>query len=198
MHVRSAFALLIAVITAAACGGSANTASDQPLPSQGTAADPAHAAIHGGATHSDSMHAAMHGGADPTFSALQERGKVAMGVDQYTSMHRFDDLPDGGRIELQRDSEDPDGVHTVREHLRGIAAAFAAGDFSTPAFVHMQDVPGTRLMAERRTSIRYTFNELPRGGEVRITTTDPAALKAIHEFLALQRQDHRAHGTQAH
>lgn len=163
-----------------------------------THSDSMHAAMNGAATHSDSMHAAMHGGADPAFHALQERGKVAMGVDQYTSTHKFDDLPDGGRIELQRDNDDPDGVRTIREHLRGIAAAFATGDFSTPAFVHMQDVPGTRVMAERRASIRYTFNELARGGEVRITTTDPAALKAVHEFLAFQRQDHRAHGTQAH
>jgi hypothetical protein len=29
---------------------------------------------------------------------------------------------------------------------------------------------------------------------VRITTTDPAALAAVHEFLAFQRADHRAAG----
>ena len=46
---------------------------------------------------------------DSAFAALQERGKVAMGVDQYTSAHRFDDLADGGRIELQRDPADTVG-----------------------------------------------------------------------------------------
>jgi hypothetical protein len=34
---------------------------------------------------------------------------------------------------------------------------------------------------------------LPGGGEVRIRTASPAALAAIHEFLAFQRMDHRAH-----
>jgi hypothetical protein len=40
---------------------------------------------------------------DSSFAAMQRRGKIAMCVDPYTSAHRFDDLADGGRIELQRD-----------------------------------------------------------------------------------------------
>src|SRR5687767_10003309 len=79
---------------------------------------------------------------DSAFAALQERGEQAMGVDQYTSTHIFDALPDGGRIELQRDVDDSAGVATIRQHLAHIAKAFGAGDFSTPAFVHLQDVPG--------------------------------------------------------
>jgi hypothetical protein len=131
---------------------------------------------------------------DTGFRALQERGRAAMGVDQYTSTHRFDALPDGGRIELQRDSPDSAGVVQIRTHLREIARAFAAGDFTTPAFVHMRQVPGTAVMAARRAYITYTFKPLPRGGEVRILTNDAAALQAIHEFLAFQRQDHHAGG----
>jgi len=47
---------------------------------------------------------------DTSFSAMQDRGKKAMGVDQYTSTHKFDATPTGGRIELQRDSADAAGV----------------------------------------------------------------------------------------
>jgi len=125
------------------------------------------------------------------FAALQQRGETAMGVDQYTSTHVFEALPDGGRIELQRDVEDPDGIEVIRSHLQGIADAFGKGDFSTPGFVHDGEVPGTKVMAERRAHITYTFGALPRGGEVRIVTTDPAAIAAIHTFLAFQRGDHR-------
>ncbi len=64
---------------------------------------------------------------DTTFAQMQSRGKEAMGVDQYTSSHQFDDLPEGGRIELQRDSTDTAGVRTIREHLQHIALAFAGG-----------------------------------------------------------------------
>jgi hypothetical protein len=130
--------------------------------------------------------------ADSSFAALQARGKVAMGVDQYTSTHHFDPSPDGGRIELQRDVDDTAGVAQIRAHLQAIAKAFAAGDFTTPAFVHMQDVPGTSVMAAKRAAITYTYRALPRGGEVRITTKDRDAISAIHEFLAFQRKDHHA------
>lgn len=141
------------------------------------------------------VHTAAH---DSSFAALQRRGKSAMGVDQYTSVHRFDDLADGGRIELQRAAADPAGVRAIREHLRSIVAAFSSGDFSTPAFVHMQHVPGTSVMAARRSAIRYEFGELPLGGAVRITSTDPEAVRAVHEFLAFQRSDHRTEGAAPH
>jgi hypothetical protein len=139
------------------------------------------------------MHGAGAAGAeDSAFTAMQDRGKLAMGVDQYTSTHHFDAEPDGGRIELQRDVDDAAGVAQIRRHLQEIARVFSEGDFSTPEFVHMREVPGARVMAARRTAITYTYRELPRGGEVRIVTRDPEAVAAIHEFLAFQKQDHRA------
>jgi hypothetical protein len=54
------------------------------------------------------------GPSDTGFSAIQERGRIAMGMDQYTSTHRFDVLADGGRMGLQRDVDDPAGVATIR------------------------------------------------------------------------------------
>ena len=130
---------------------------------------------------------------DSVFAALQKRGEMTMGVDQYTSLHRFEPLPDGGRIVLQRDSADSAGEATIRAHMKAIAAAFAAGDFSAPGFVHAMDsVPGTDVMARLKNEITYTPSDLPRGGEVRITTKNPEAVKAIHDFLAFQRGDHHA------
>jgi hypothetical protein len=130
---------------------------------------------------------------DSPFVALQSRGESAMGVDQYTSAHRFEPLPDGGRIELQRDSSDRAGVETIRAHMRDIADRFSRGDFTIPGFVHAREVPGTRVMAERKGQITYEAHELPGGGEVRIRATDPVAVNAVHDFLAFQRSDHRAH-----
>jgi hypothetical protein len=135
---------------------------------------------------------------DSSFAAMQSRGKVAMGVDQYTSAHRFDDLPDGGRIELQRDSSDTAGVRTIREHLSGIARQFTEGNFDNPAFVHAGNVPGTDIMRAKRSAIRYRFHPLPGGGEVRITSHDSAAVAAIHQFLAYQRREHHAAGSVDH
>ena len=129
---------------------------------------------------------------DSAFALVQARGQAAMGVDQYTSSHRFESLPDGGRISLRRDSRDSAGVAQIRSHMGVIAAAFARGDFALPGFVHERDVPGTAVMAARRSRITYAADTLPGGGQVRLQTSDPTAIAAIHEFLAFQRQDHRS------
>jgi len=132
---------------------------------------------------------------DADFAAMQERGQTVMGVDQYTSAHVFEDLPDGGRIILDRDSTgDTSGVATIRQHMRDIATAFRAGDFTKPFQVHAQVVPGTAVMGAQRSAIEYDVIDRPRGGEVRLRTTSPAAVAAIHEFLAFQRTGHRAAG----
>lgn len=130
---------------------------------------------------------------DSAFAGVQARGHEAMGVDQSTSAHRFEALPDGGRIELQRDTADRTGVETIRAHMRDIAGRFSRGDFTIPGFVHAREVPGTRVMSERRARITYQAADLPGGAEVRIRSSDSAAVAAVHEFLAFQRGDHRAH-----
>ena len=127
---------------------------------------------------------------DSAFHALQMRGKLVMGVDQYTSMHVFEDLPTGGRIALQRDRDDAEGTTVIRAHLKTIAEAFKAGDFTAPALVHMKDVPGVAVLRAKRAVITYRFRALPRGGQVVITTADKTAVAAIHEFLEFQRKEH--------
>jgi len=142
--------------------------------------------------HDPSHHPGMMPPADTGFAAVQRRGARVMGVDQYTSRHVFEPLPDGGRIELQREADDSAGTAQIRRHLREVAAQFAAGDFTSPLAVHAREVPGTRVMAARRDAIRYEVRDLPRGGEIRIVTGDAEAVRAVHEFLAFQRQDHHA------
>jgi hypothetical protein len=130
---------------------------------------------------------------DSSFAKLQQRGAMVMGVDQYTSQHVFEPLPTGGRIVLQRKESDSAGEAVIREHMRTIAKAFAAGDFTLPGVVHaMESVPGTEQMRALHDDITYTPRDLPRGGEVIIATSNPTAIEAVHEFLAFQRTDHRA------
>jgi len=132
---------------------------------------------------------------DTGFAGVQSRGAVVMGVDQYSSHHMFEDLPDGGRIVFVRDDPaDTAGAARIRRHLRRIARSFAAGVFTDPATVHAREVPGTATMARLRDRIRYVASDRAGGGELRITTTDAEALGAVHDFLAFQRMDHHAAG----
>ena len=115
-----------------------------------------------------------------------------MGVDQYAARHRFETRADGGRIELQMREADSAGIAAIRAHLEETAAQFRAGVFTAPERTHAMVVPGSAVMAERKGSIRYRYRPLPQGGEILIATDDPAALRAIHEFLDFQRSDHRS------
>ena len=128
---------------------------------------------------------------DSAFAAVQRRGAKVMGVDQFTSKHVFESLPDGGRISLQREVDDSAGAAQIRNHLAETAAQFARADFTSPMLVHAQVVPGTRVMGRKRRAISYAVNTLPRGGQIRIHSADPDAIAAIHDFLAFQREDHR-------
>lgn len=173
MHFTGAIAVLVLAVGLGGCDRNTSAASDAASPASN----------------------------DSAFAALQERGAspAAMGVDQYSSVHRFVDLPDGGRIELQRAVDDSAGVEQIRSHLRHIEQAFSQGDFQIPGFVHGRaEVPGTQVMAERREAIEYEFRELPKGGELRIRTRDSEAVAAIHSFLAFQRGDHRTNGHAQH
>src|SRR2546426_2935997 len=126
---------------------------------------------------------------------MQARGETVMGGGQYTSAHVFEDLPDGGGIVLARDPEsDSGGTAGVRQHMHAIAAAFTAGDFAQPFQVHAAAVPGTSVMAARRSAISYQEVDRPRGAEVRIRTTDATAIAAVHPLLPFQRAAHQSSG----
>ena len=140
-------------------------------------------------------HQQMASSADSSFAATQARGQAVMGVDQYTSAHVFEDRGDGGRIILERDDpRDTAGIAIIRVHMRSIADAFRAGDFTKPFQVHAQEVPGTDVMAARRSVIQYDAIDRPRGAEVRLHSSDAMAIAAIHEFLGFQRGAHHAAG----
>lgn len=160
---------------------------------------PASSAAQHSSTANDSGMAQMHGmkmpANDSAFKDLQKRGQMAMGVDQNMSKHKFDVTLDGGRIELQRDKPDSVDVAQIRAHLKRIQHAFAAGDFSTPGFVHMRSMPGTAVMAAKKNVIKYSYHDLPLGAELKISTKDPTAKAAITQFMMSQRTDHRSGGT---
>ena len=108
------------------------------------------------------------------------------------AMEAFETLPNGGIIEIQRASDDSAGMRAVRVRLRALAQALSQGDVSSPGYTRMTSAPGGRVMLDRRNAIRYDYRDLPRGGALRISTSDYAARKAIWEFIAFQRNENMA------
>jgi hypothetical protein len=72
---------------------------------------------------------------------------------------------------------------------------FAAGNFSAPMLIHAQNPPGTEEMKRLRNAIQYNLETTERGARIRITTKNPDALRAVHEFLRFQISDHQTGDT---
>jgi hypothetical protein len=123
---------------------------------------------------------------------MNARGGKAMGFDQTATTHHFYLYEDGGAIQVTViNARDAENLAAIRSHLPHISTMFAAGDFSAPLFVHDQTVPGTETMMRLRERISYAYSDMPAGGRVRITTRDPQALSAVHDFLRYQITDHK-------
>lgn len=138
-----------------------------------------------GMTHEDHL-AQMRKEAD-----LKQRGEATMGFDQNTSTHHFTLTPDGGSIEVAaNDPSNATSVAQIRTHLAAIATEFAKGNFEAPFATHGETPPGLSTLQERRNSIRYRYEDSPRGGRVVIATPDGKARSAIHAFLRYQIREH--------
>jgi hypothetical protein len=136
--------------------------------------------------HKEHMKAAQHQ------ADVEKHGDEAMGFPHDKTTHHFRLYADGGAIEVTvNDSKDAANAQAIRGHLKHIATLFSDGDFSIPMFVHDEVPPGVPVMKEKRAEISYNFEELPTGASVRIKTENPEALKAIHDFLRFQIEDHR-------
>ena len=68
---------------------------------------------------------------------------------------------------------------------------FQNNDFEVPMLIHDRVPPGVPTMKQKYEVISYTYAPTERGGNVRIKTADPEALRAIHDFLVFQIRDHR-------
>jgi hypothetical protein len=129
---------------------------------------------------------------DARAAGVDDRGDKGMGFSHQKTTHHFRVFPDGGAIEVTRnDAADLTSRDQIRMHLGHIAKMFAAGNFQVPMFVHDKMPDGARTMQEIKSKITYTYEEMQEGGRVRITTSDPKALAAVHEFLRFQIAEHR-------
>lgn len=125
-------------------------------------------------------------------AAMNTRGDHVMGFDQSKTTHHFTLTKTGGIIQVQsNDPSDTASRDRIRMHLEHISKAFAQGDFTDPHEVHAETPPGVPEMKARKSKITYQLESTPTGGKVLITTADPKALKAIHDYLRYQIREHK-------
>ena len=135
------------------------------------------------------MHA-KHTGAH--HESVDRRGDRVMGFSHEKTKHSFRLHEDGGAVEVRaNDAADAESIAAIRTHLREIAKDFTSGDFAKPKEIHARVPDGAPAMKELGARILYRYEELERGGRVRITTAEPRGVEAVHQFLRFQVEDHR-------
>ncbi len=123
---------------------------------------------------------------------MMKHGEMAMGFSQDKTTHHFGLTASGGVIEVQtNDVSDTTTRDRIRQHLQVISKAFAQGDFSSPMMTHGKVPPGVPDMQRLKGDLSYRYVETDRGGRVVISAANPEALKAVHEFLRFQIEEHQ-------
>lgn len=126
-----------------------------------------------------------------SMKGMNERGDKVMGFDHLKTTHHFLLKTDGGVIKVEaNDASDKESRDQIRRHLRHIAKMFSEGNFAAPMLIHAENPPGADVMKKLKDNIKYEFGENERGAQIRISTSDADALKAIYAFLRFQIKEH--------
>ena len=122
---------------------------------------------------------------------VAERGADVMPFALDETTHEFRPSPDGGVQTVVAD-EGADGkqVDLIRGHLREEAQRFRRGDFSDPAAIHGQQMPGLQALSDRAGEIDITYTDVADGGRITYVTEDPGLVEALHHWFDAQLRDH--------
>jgi hypothetical protein len=123
---------------------------------------------------------------------MTERGDAAMGFNAARTTHHFVLSESGGSIEASaNDPTDTASRDSIRHHMAHITQKFKAGEFDIPMFVHDQVPPGVPAMKRLKGAISYKYSATAGGARVTISTKNPEALAAVHDFLRFQIEEHQ-------
>ncbi|MEM6256006.1 MAG: aspartate carbamoyltransferase [Cyanobacteria bacterium P01_D01_bin.156] len=122
------------------------------------------------------------------------RGAHVMPFDLEKTTHHFEKMQDGGLQTVVVDNPiEIEQVRLIQSHLQEEAAKFQAGDFSDPAAIHGDTMPGLKTLASGYRDIKIEYTALPNGGQIRYTTQTPGLVSAVHDWFAAQLSDHGHH-----
>jgi hypothetical protein len=125
-------------------------------------------------------------------AAVSERGQQVMPFSLAATTHVFTKTARGGLQQvLARKPDDGTQVALVRQHLRQIRTAFLQGDFSGPAHIHGQDMPGLAvLQAAQPGQLAIDYQNVVGGAQLTYTTQSASLAAALHQWFDAQLTDH--------
>ena len=129
-----------------------------------------------------------------------QRGSKVMPFNLEQTTHVFSKTTNGGVQQvLVNDPANVEQIKLIREHLTKISHEFQQGDFSNPAKIHGDTMPGLEeLRKAKPNQIDIVYKELPNGAEINYSTDMPDLIKAIHQWFDAQLSDHARHAISGH
>ena len=124
------------------------------------------------------------------------RGAQVMPFDLEQTMHIFQSLDDGGlQTVTAKDPANREQIALIQAHLKQEAEKFQRGDFSDPAKIHGEEMPGLAQLKAGAGQIDVQYLPVADGAQIRYTAKEPTLVMAIHHWFVAQRADHGRHAT---
>jgi hypothetical protein len=114
-----------------------------------------------------------------------------MPFDLDATTHHFEPTSTGlVETVVADDRTDRKNIELIRQHLTHEAERFRSGDYSDPAAIHGDEMPGLTELEAGSDGIAVTFADLPAGATLTFIATDAALVDALHRWGEAQTSDH--------
>ncbi|MGR8942029.1 MAG: aspartate carbamoyltransferase [Gammaproteobacteria bacterium] len=122
---------------------------------------------------------------------VTRHGKHVMPFDLKQTQHVFTKTGAGGVQQvIARDASNKPQIALIRQHLTKISQEFSRGDFSNPAKIHGEDMPGLAQLRQAGDRLKVRYKELDNGAEITYASEDADLIGAIHRWFDTQLSDH--------
>ena len=127
---------------------------------------------------------------------VAERGASVMPFDLDRTTHQFAKTDSGGvQTVVADDPRDTAQVTLIRQHLAQEVERFRRGDFTDPARIHGDEMPGLSALRAHGGRVTIDYEATPDGGRATYRTTDPELRTALQAWFDAQVSDHGRHAT---
>lgn len=152
---------------------------------------------HGNMDHTSHMNKMAN---EERLAEVATRSVDVMPFNLHDTKHHFVKNAEGGVQQVvARASDDNNQVELVRTHLKEIREQFLQGDFSGPAHIHGDDMPGLRELRESKPGqVEITYKVVDSGAELKYVTSNTELVTAVHSWFDAQVSDHGQDASKHH
>ncbi|SDN31572.1 hypothetical protein SAMN04488074_1464 [Lentzea albidocapillata subsp. violacea] len=119
-----------------------------------------------------------------------------MPFDLERTTHQFTKTDTGGvQTVIADDPQDTAQITLIQQHLTAEVDRFRRGDFTDPARIHGNEMPGLESLRAHGGRIAIEYENTRDGARATYTTADVELRNALHAWFDAQVGDHGPHAT---